>query len=180
MMEETNLHYYIRSEKKEDYDQIREVNIIAFDNRDNEAKLVESIRQSEFFIPELSLVAVKGNEIIGHILFSQIAVETKSGNVPTIGLAPMAVKPSYQNNGVGSKLVSEGIARCKSLGYKHVIVLGHPNFYPRFGFIPSKSFGIFSPFPVPEEVFMVLELEEGTLKDLKGTVKYPPAFNSVS
>jgi putative acetyltransferase len=174
------LSFHIRSEKIDDYKDIREVNKLAF-NREDEAKLVEAIRESEYFIPELSLVAVTDeNEIIGHILFSGIILETAKGNLPTLGLAPMAVKPQYQRQGIGSRLVTEGLKVCKDLGYKHVFVLGHPHFYPRFGFVPAKSYGIESPFPVPDEVFMAIELEPKSLDGLNGKIKYPKAFDTVS
>jgi putative acetyltransferase len=147
----------------------------------DEARLVGLIRDSEQFIPELSLAAIKGDgEVIGHILFSIINLVTEQGTVPTLGLAPMAVKPDYQNNGIGSALVKEGIKASKALGYEHIFVLGHPNFYPRFGFSPSSQFGILSPFPVPDEIFMALEIEKGSLSGLQGKIEYPPAFNAVS
>jgi putative acetyltransferase len=175
------LNYSIRSETKADYEGIREVNFLAFGHKENEAKLVEAIRNSPFFIPELSIVAVNDSlEVIGHILFSEITLETEKGPISTLGLAPMSVKTGYQHKGIGSNLVVKGIDACKNLGYKHVIVLGHPQFYPRFGFIPAESFGITSPFPVPSDVFMVLELESGSLNGLQGKVKYPPAFDTVT
>ncbi|MGX1901753.1 GNAT family N-acetyltransferase [Thermolongibacillus altinsuensis] len=174
------MNFHIRSEKIDDYKGIREVNMLAF-HREDEAKLVESIRESEYFIPELSLVAVTDeHEIIGHILFSEITLETDKENLPTLALAPMAVKPQYQRQGIGSRLVTEGLKVCKDLGYKHVFVLGHLDFYPRFGFVPAKTFGIESPFPVPDEVFMALELEHRSLDGLTGKIKYPKAFDTVS
>jgi putative acetyltransferase len=169
----------IRPEQKEDIERIKEINDLAF-NGLNESKLIAGVRDSEYFIPELSLVAVNENQVIGHILFSIISIETEDGHVPTIGLAPMAVHPDFQNQGIGSYLVSEGIQRCKGLNYEHVFVLGHPNFYPKFGFIPSTVKGIRSPFPVPDEVFMVNEIREGSLTDISGKIVYPPAFDSVS
>jgi putative acetyltransferase len=173
--------YIIRQENPDDYSGIRETNFMAFDTGENEARLVELIRESEQFVPEFSLVAVKDDgEVIGHILFSIIHLVTKQGTVPTLGLAPMAVKPGYQNSGIGSDLVNEGIKACRALRYDHIFVLGHPNFYPRFGFSPASQFGIDSPFPVPDEVFMVLELKIGSLSGLQGKIKYPPAFNAVS
>lgn len=175
------INYIIRQEKSGDYSEIREINLRAFENEENEARLVELIRDSEQFIPELSLVAVKDDgEVVGHILFSIINLVTKQGNVPTLGLAPMAVKPDYQNSGIGTALVYEGLRVCKDLGYKHVFVLGHPNFYPRFGFSPASQFEIDSPFPVPDEVFMALEIKKGSLAGLQGRIEYPPAFNAVS
>ena len=118
--------------------------------------------------------------IIGHILFSVIHLVTDQGIVPTLGLAPMSVKPDYQNSGIGTALVKEGINACRALGYDHVFVLGHRKFYPRIGFTTTSQFGIVPPFPVPEEVFMALELKKGSLTGLQGKIEYPPAFNSVS
>lgn len=173
--------YIIRQENPGDYSGIRETNLMAFDTGENEANLVELIRESEQFVLELSLVAVKDDgEVIGHILFSIIHLVTKQGTVPALGLAPMAVRPDYQNSGIGSDLVSKGLRACKASGYNHIFVLGHPNFYPRFGFSPASQFGIDSPFPVPDEVFMALELKKGSLSGLQGKIEYPPAFNSVS
>lgn len=169
----------IRPESSTDLNDIRNVNIQAF-QKDNEANLVDAIRQSSHFIPELSLVAESGeNEIVGHILFSEISIVNGDQEWKTLGLAPMAVLPSYQNKGIGSRLVREGINKCKELGYKHIAVLGHPNFYPKFGFQTSKLYNIESPFPVPDEVFMVMVLEEGSLKNINGKVEYPPAFHHV-
>ncbi|MBT2642419.1 N-acetyltransferase [Bacillus sp. ISL-41] len=176
-----NANYIIRPENTGDVTGIRKLNVLAFNNGENEASLVELIRQSENFISTLSLVAVKAEgEIIGHILFSVIHLVTAQGTVPTLSLAPMAVKPNYQNSGIGSDLVNEGIKACKDLGYEHVFVLGHPNFYPRFGFSPTSQFGILPPFPVPDEVFMALELKKDSLTGLQGKIEYPPAFHAVS
>jgi putative acetyltransferase len=175
------LNYIIRQENPNDLQGIREVNIKAFENGENEARLVDLVRNSEHFIPGLSLVAEKEDgEIAGHILFSTIHLVTISGTLPTLGLAPMAVKPGYQMEGIGSELVIAGLKACKALGFKHVFVLGHPNFYPKFGFSPSKTFCIQSPFPVPDEVFMAIELQKGGLSGLQGKIVYPPAFSVVS
>jgi putative acetyltransferase len=175
------LNFTIRQEIPSDFQSIREVNILSFNNQENEAKLVEQIRQSENFIPQLSLVAETENqEIIGHILISTITLVKEYGKISTLGLAPMAVKPGYQNKGVGSALVSSGLEACKKSGYKHIFVLGHPNFYPRFGFVSSKTYAINPPFTVPDEVFMALELESGSLSGMQGRIEYPPAFNTVS
>ncbi|MCL6442726.1 MAG: N-acetyltransferase [Alicyclobacillus sp.] len=171
--------YTIRPEQPNDLIGIREVNLLAFKG-EGEAKLVEAIRESDYFVPELSLVAVTDrNQVIGHILFSIVGIETKTGIVPTLALAPMAVLPEYQNQGIGSALVKAGLERAAELGFEHVVVLGHPNFYPKFGFVPSKTKGIQSPFKVPDEVFMVYETAPGTLDPIDGIVKYPPAFDLV-
>lgn len=170
----------IRPENPSDFEQISEINNLAF-GQENEEKLVSLIRNSPHFIPTLSLVAEKNGKVAGHILFSKVMIETSKGAiVNTIGLAPMAVTPDLQNQGIGSALVMAGLERCKELGCEHIVVLGHPEFYPRFGFEPSVKFGIKPPFPVPENVFMVLELTEGALDGIQGKVKYPPAFNEVS
>lgn len=167
----------IRPEQKEDIDAITEVNNAAFKGQ-GEAKLVEAIRASANFVPELSLVAV-ADDVIGHILFSKIGIETSHGRVPTLGLAPMAVRPEFQGKGIGSELVREGLRMCGELGYEHVVVLGHPAFYPRFGFEPASKKGIEPPFPAADEAFMVLEIKPGSLNGKSGVVKYPPAFDVV-
>ncbi|MCA1031388.1 N-acetyltransferase [Bacillus timonensis] len=170
----------VRAELELDVLMIKNVNDEAF-GQENEGRLVEGIRQSENFIPELSLVAetVEG-EIVGHILFSFISIEQEDGtSVKTLALAPMAVKPARQNQGIGSMLVRKGLARGRDLGYKSVVVLGHPNFYPKFGFVPASTKGISPPFKLPDEVFMALELVDGGLDGMSGKVVYPPAFSNV-
>jgi putative acetyltransferase len=168
----------IRPERKEDFGAIHEVNRLAFGQED-ESLLVQRIRNSSHFIPELSLVASKEGQIVGHILFSLIDIEDQYGNRPVLSLAPMAILPEFQNQGIGSKLAREGLKRCRQLGYTIVIVIGHPNYYPRFGFIPARQKGLDTTFPVPDEAFMVLELVPNALAEHKGTVKYPPEFDGM-
>lgn len=167
----------IRSEEA-DYPGVCEVNKLAF-GRDNEAKLVEDIRQTENYVPELSLVAVEQGQVIGHILFSEITIRTDERDIPILGLAPMAVRPEFQGKGIGSRLVEEGLRACRASAYGIVVVLGHPGFYPKFGFLPARPRGILAPFSMPDEVFMVLELKESALNEIKGTVHYPSVFNNV-
>jgi putative acetyltransferase len=93
-----------------------------------------------------------------------------------MGLAPMAVLPARQRQGIGSALVRDGLGRCRELGYEAVVVLGHPGYYPRFGFVPASRFGIGCEYDVPAEVFMALELVPGALRGKPGTIRYHPAF----
>jgi putative acetyltransferase len=166
----------IRCETPSDYPAIGEVNKLAF-GRKNEAQLIEEIRGSEFYIPELALVADIDHVVVGHILFSYIDLVDEV-TLKVLGLAPIAVHPSFQKRGIGSMLVQAGLAKAKSRKEDIVIVLGHPNFYARFGFEPSVKYGIVSPFPVPEDVFMVKQLQSCQGK-YSGKVVYPPAFYSV-
>jgi putative acetyltransferase len=169
----------VRPEKRVDYPAIHKVNLLAF-KREVEARLVEAIRRSADFVPELSLVAVKDGQVVGHILFSHIAVETKGGSVSTLALSVMSVLPQFQNQGIGSELVRNGLEKCRNLGYREVIVVGHPNFYPRFGFTSARAKGLEAPFPVPDDAFMALELAPGALDGMSGMVKYPPAFDEAT
>ena len=165
----------IRSEKPEDYQSIYNVNKLAFKG-EVEAKLVNNLRKTKGFIPELSIVAIKNGEVVGHILFSVIHIQTNSKSIPVLALAPMAVLPKHQKQGIGSRLVREGLIKCKELGYKAVILVGHPNYYPRFGFTPAKEIGLELPFDAPSEAFMAYEIIPQALEGTKGMVVYPPEF----
>lgn len=165
----------VRSEKSEDYESIYCVNKLAF-NGEVEAKLVNNLRKTKGFVPELSLVAIKNDDVIGHILFSIIHIQTDTKKVPILALAPMAVLPKHQKQGIGSMLVREGLKKCKELGHKAVILVGHPNYYPRFGFCPAKEKGLRLPFDAPDEAFMVYEIIPQALEGIKGMVVYPPEF----
>jgi len=166
----------IRPENTEDYAAIREVTLLAF-GQEKEAQLVEDLRRLSDFIPELSLVAVRGEQVVGHILFSPMVIETEKGEVPALSLAPLSVRPECQNQGVGSQLVREGLERCRSLGHEVVVVVGHPDYYPRFGFSSARAKGLEAPFEVPDEAFLVLELTPGALAGIAGVIKYPPPYN---
>ncbi|OGM10618.1 GNAT family N-acetyltransferase [Candidatus Woesebacteria bacterium RBG_13_36_22] len=165
----------IRSEKPEDYQSIYNINKLAF-NGEVEAKLVNNLRKTKGFIPELSLVAIKDDEVIGHILFSIIHIHTDTKNIPVLALAPMAVLPKHQKQGVGLQLVREGLIKCRELGYKAVILVGHPDYYARFGFSPANKKGLKLPFDAPSEAFMVYEIVPKILEGIKGMVVYPPEF----
>jgi putative acetyltransferase len=163
----------IRCENPSDYQAITEVNIQAFE-QENEAHLVEQIRHSDRYIPELSLVAELDGTVVGHILLSYIDLVGEE-TLQVLGLAPLAVRPKLQRQGIGSALVLAGLAHADVMGEALVIVLGHPQFYYRFGFKPSVCYGISSPFPVPEDAFMVKQLLHYQDR-YRGKVVYPPAF----
>jgi putative acetyltransferase len=163
----------IRREKIEDIAAVRQVNIAAFD-RENEANLVDLLRGIS---PGFPFMAVESDRAIGHIFFSPVVVEGECFNKQILGLAPLAVLPEYQRQGIGSLLVRESLKECARSGFHAVVVLGHPNFYPRFGFVPASSKNLKCEYDVPDEVFMVLELETGILQDCSGIVKYRSEFS---
>lgn len=167
----------IRQELMDDFAGIKDVNDLAF-KKEDESILIEKIRESDAYIPELSLVAISNEGILaGHILFSKIHIENKMGEmVPSIALAPVAVHPDYQGTGIGSSLIQEGITRARNLGYTSVIVLGHPTYYPRFGFKTASEFSIKAPIDIGNEFFMAMELKEGGLFGITGTVRYSEPF----
>ncbi|OWY65008.1 GNAT family N-acetyltransferase [cyanobacterium TDX16] len=168
----------IRCENFTEYTDVFEINQLAF-GQENEANLVDNIRQLPKFNSALSLVAIESDRLVGHILFSEIAIVSPQGEVTALALAPLAVLPQFQNQGIGSQLVRAGLKQCQVLGYKIVIVLGHPNFYNRFGFAPAIDKELRSPFSVPDEAFMVLELIPEALTGISGMVKYSSPFDLV-
>jgi len=166
----------IRSESPEDHPAVRRVLELAFGSS-SEADLVDALRDQAY--PHISLIAEAEGEIVGHIFFSPVSIESPEGSFAAMGLAPMAVLPDYQNKGIGSELVRAGLNECRRIGHEVIVVLGHPKYYPRFGFGPASTKGIRSEYDVPDDVFMVAELTPGALRRRKGLVKYHPAFSSV-
>jgi putative acetyltransferase len=164
----------IRAEEKNDWFAVHAVNVAAFESP-VEANLVDALREQAR--PVVSLVAEHEGAIVGHIMFSPVELpgfpERK-----IMGLAPMAVSPEYQRQGIGSTLVRAGLEQCRELGMGAVIVLGHADYYPRFGFSPAARFGIGCEYDVPPEVFMAIELAPGTLQGVSGKVQYHPAFSN--
>lgn len=168
-------HFTIRPERPSDLEAIRALNDAAF-GQPAEGRLVDALRRTAAFSPELSLVAENGQSLIGHILFTKVTVREDRAVHPALALAPMAVAPAWQRRGVGSALVDRGLREARAQGHAVVIVLGHPDYYPRFGFRPAGPLGIRSPFDAPEEAFLALELRPGALRGVRGTVEYPPEF----
>ncbi|MDF5706079.1 MAG: N-acetyltransferase [Nostoc sp. S4] len=166
----------IRCETLTDYPAIAQVNTLAF-GQDREAKLVERIRHSNRYIPELSLVAEIEGMVVGHILFSYIDLVNEQ-TLQVLGLAPLAICPEFQRQGIGSALIKAGLEIAETNKEALVIVLGHPEFYTRFGFQTSVIYVIESPFPVLKEFFMVKPLLSYQ-ESYKGKVIYPPAFDEV-
>ena len=164
----------IRDETSDDLDAIRDVNRLAFGQED-EARLVDALRDGGYV--RVSLVAEEAGRVVGHILFSDLPIETPGGIVPALSLAPMAVIPSHQRRGIGSMLVREGLRACAEAGHRIVVVLGHPEFYPRFGFSAKMAERLRSPYSGP--AFMALELVPGALEGVEGEVRYPPPFEGL-
>jgi putative acetyltransferase len=163
----------IRAEKLEDINGIRQVITAAF-GRENEADLVEQLRR----VPStFSFVAVETEQVVGHIFFSPVEIEGECRkDLLILGLAPLAVKPDRQCQGIGSSLIQHALAVCKRSHYQAIAVLGHPTYYPRFGFVTAKQKELGCEYNVPDEVFMMLELETGALQGCRGTIKYRPEF----
>jgi putative acetyltransferase len=168
---DTTLPLFIRDEQPCDREQVRKVNEAAF-ARSDEADLIDRLRVEGAVL--LSLVAEIDGQIIGHILFSRMAVETAQGPVAAVSLAPMAVQSDHQGRKIGSELVGRGLAQLRDRGERIVIVLGHQHYYPRFGFSSEKARYLASPFS--PEAFMALELSDGALTGIHGAVRYPSAF----
>ncbi|MFH0980482.1 MAG: N-acetyltransferase, partial [Planctomycetota bacterium] len=163
----------IRPETPRDNVAVRHVNECAF-GRPNEAVLVDRIRRTPY--AAVSLVAETEGRVVGHILFTNVTITSATGPSPAVALGPMAVLPKDQRKGVGSALVRAGLDACRRAGYALVFVLGHPDFYPRFGFVPAPPKGLTCLWPVPENVFMVGELTLDALRGRHGLVRYAPAF----
>jgi putative acetyltransferase len=168
------MNVVIRPETAADQDAIRHVNRLAFGQHD-EARLVDALRGGGYV--QVSLVAEQAGQVIGHILFSDLPIITEAGKVPALALAPMAVLPAFQNQGIGSALVRSGLDECRQQRHKIVVVVGHPQFYPRFGFSPKLAAHLEAPFS-GKDSFMALELVPGALDGLIGRVQYPLPFGA--
>lgn len=165
----------IRQENKNDYEEVYNVIKTAFETAEhsdgNEQDLVVALRKSDNFIPELSLVAVMDNKIVGYILFTTIKIDKQE----ELALAPLGVLPEYQKKGIGSVLIQEGHKKARELGYHYSVVLGSDKYYPKFGYIPAKEYGIVAPFDVPDENFMAIKLNDADI-EVRGIVQYAKEF----
>ncbi|WP_326984740.1 N-acetyltransferase [Chryseobacterium sp. MYb264] len=176
----------LRPEEEKDKEKVLQIIEEAFRNVENsdhqEHVLVENLRKSQDFIPELSIVADFVNddtgeeELVGHILFTKVTIENGSASFESLALAPVSVKPEYQNQGIGGHLIAFGHVIAQELGFKSVVLVGHEKYYPKFEYRKATDFGITFPFDVPEENGMAVELIEDGLKGVNGMVKYPKEF----
>lgn len=169
----------IRPETPADYGRIGAIHESAF-GQPHEARLVEAIRAAPDFQPQRSIVAERDGELVGHVLLSPIVIRNGQQAFAALALAPVAVVPGWQGRGIGSMLVRAAIEQARAAGDAHIIVLGEPGFYRRFGFEPASRWHVRAPFDVPDEAFMVLSLTEAGMDGVAGTVEYPPCFLDVS
>lgn len=174
---ETIADLTIRPESIGDYDSVRRINEHAF-KRSEEAKLVDALRQDAQ--PNISLVAVQSEQVIGHIFFSPVEIISASEKFAGMALAPMAVDPDYQKQGVGGQLVEAGLEKCRQLGHDLVFVLGHPEYYPKFGFERASTWNFKTEFEAPDEAFMVAALQPEALHGKSGLVRFHHLFNNVA
>ena len=163
----------IRQEQKNDYRKTEEVVKEAFLLEEfsdkTEHELVKRIRECDAFVPV-------DEDIVGHIMLSKITIEQDGTSVESLALAPVSVARGHQKKGIGGKLITAALEKAKELGYGSVVVLGHPEYYPKFGFKKASEWNVKAPFEVPEEVFMAMELRENALQGVEGVVQYSSAF----
>ena len=171
----------IRKETPEDYLQVIELTEKAFEALEisdhNEGKLVDKLRKAPTFIEDLSLVAEVNGQVVGHILFTPIIIDNGEQQFQSLVLAPVSVLPEFQKQGIGGQLIGAGHQKAIELGFQSVILIGHPEYYPRFGFKPASIWGIKTHYELPsDDVFMAVELSEGALSNVSGIVVFPPEF----
>ena len=165
----------IRTERPEDGPTIDAVHRAAFET-EAEAMLVRSLRHSDRRL--ISLVAERQGHVVGHILFSPVTIEGQPGITSGLGLAPVAVQPVVQRQGIGSQLIEVGLQECRAGCCGFVVVLGHPEFYRRFGFKRASGSGLTNAYGV-DEPFMVIELTAGSIPPQGGLVRYSPEFDEL-
>ncbi|MBT8218504.1 MAG: N-acetyltransferase [Bacteroidia bacterium] len=144
-----------------------------------ESLLVANLRTSDAFIPELSLVAELYGQIVGHILLVKIKISNANKSIDSLAFGPMSVDPSVQRSGIGSMLIQEAHQIAKTLGYDSIVLVGHEDYYPKFGYVPASQFGIKFPFEAPDAACMAIELVQGALAEADGVVVYPEPFLAI-
>jgi putative acetyltransferase len=164
----------IREERPDDMAAVRDLNRRAF-GQDQESNIVDSLRADGAAL--LSLVATLNDRVVGHIMYSPAII---AGNVTGAALGPMAVVPECQRQGIGSKLVEAGNRKLKDSGCPFILVVGHADYYPRFGFRPASAHGIKCEWDVPDDVFMLLVLDEAKMEGVSGLANYRHEFSNVS
>jgi putative acetyltransferase len=169
----------VRTENVSDHTAIHHVETAAFD-RPDEADLVDRLREANALL--LSLVAEQAGEIVGHVAFSPVKVTADDETYTAVGLGPVAVLPSMQKQGIGGMLIREGLKQLREAGHELVFLIGHPAYYPRFGFRPAVQLGFGSDYITegePNDHFMVIALVDGAFDDRAGQVRYHPDFEDV-
>ncbi|MDM1552424.1 GNAT family N-acetyltransferase [Empedobacter falsenii] len=171
---------FVRKEEEKDYNQVFELIEKAFENEEysdhREQFLVERLRNSDSFVPDLSIVFEMNGLIVGYILLTKIKINHSDFSYDSLALAPVAVLPNYQGNGIGGHLIKFAHKKVRELGFESIILLGHPTYYPKFGYRKASDFDIQLPFDVPDENCMAIELVEDALKNVNGMVEYPKEF----
>jgi putative acetyltransferase len=162
----------IRHETASDREAVFRVEAEAF-GRDNEARLVDALRDAGKAL--LSLVAEDDGEIVGHILFSPMTIESETAVHYAVCLGPLAVAPSQQRRGVGSRLIEAGLAELRDAGHGAVFLTGHPSYYPRFGFRPAREFDVH--YQDDRDAFMAIELRPGALDGVSGQARFAEEFD---
>lgn len=168
----------IRREEDSDRQRILEITGQAFE-KDQEPELVQRIWESNAFIPELSLVAVDNDVVVGHLIFTPMTIQTEGEDIPGLSLGPVSVVPERQRQGIGDELIRYGLAECQRLGYHIIVLFGHPEYYPRFGFRPAGERGLSVDFEAPPEAFMVYEGISGALDGVTGKVVFSSVFDGM-
>ena len=166
----------VRPEQPQDIAAIRYVNEQAFGGS-AEANAIEALRDRG--AATLSLVAVIADQVVGHLFFSPATIESPNRSWPGLGLAPLSVLPDYQRQGIGTALMNAGLEECRRLGHECIIVLGHPAYYPRFGFKRASRYNVRFEFEAPDEACMILALQPGALDGIRGVAKYQPEWSGV-
>ena len=162
----------IREERQGESQEIRQVIVAAFGG-DIEADIVELLRDRNKVL--VALVAVSANKIVGHIMFSPVMITLAPKAFRAVGLAPLTVLPEFQRQGIGSMLAREGLKKCAEAGFDIVVVLGSHYYYPRFGFSRASLYGLGNEYDADKH-FMAMELKNGALDKVSGTVQYSPEF----